>query len=219
MIRVNVFVEGQTEETFVRDLLIPYFSPMDIYLYSILVRTGPYGKGGLISYAKIKPQLQHKCREDISAFVTTFFDLFRLPADFPGHAASLEIKDPLERASMLEELIAKDIGENNLIPGLTVHEFEGLLYSETSKFSGWFDDNAVAVLSKERSQFPSPEHINCGDSTAPSKRILRACARYQKTLHGPQIAKLIGLEQIRSECKHFDRWIARITNLNKTSRS
>jgi len=26
MIRVNVFVEGQTEETFLRELLIPYFS-------------------------------------------------------------------------------------------------------------------------------------------------------------------------------------------------
>ena len=32
MSRVLVFVEGQTEETFVRDLLVPYFAPLGIYL-------------------------------------------------------------------------------------------------------------------------------------------------------------------------------------------
>jgi hypothetical protein len=32
MIRVNVFVEGQTEETFVRELLYGYFLEKNIYL-------------------------------------------------------------------------------------------------------------------------------------------------------------------------------------------
>lgn len=53
MIRVNVFVEGQTEETFVRELLYGYFQDKNIYLNPILVRTSTTGKGGVVSYAKI----------------------------------------------------------------------------------------------------------------------------------------------------------------------
>ena len=40
MSRVLVFVEGQTEETFVRDLLVPYFAPLGIYLTPILAQGG-----------------------------------------------------------------------------------------------------------------------------------------------------------------------------------
>lgn len=36
MTRVKVFVEGQTEETFIRDVLIPHFAPQGIYLTPIL---------------------------------------------------------------------------------------------------------------------------------------------------------------------------------------
>jgi len=38
MIRVNIFVEGQTEETFVRELLYEYFHAKNIYLNPILVK-------------------------------------------------------------------------------------------------------------------------------------------------------------------------------------
>lgn len=64
MIRVHVFVEGQTEETFVRELLYGYFIEKNIFLNPILVRTSTTGKGGVVSYAKIKPQLHRKCLED-----------------------------------------------------------------------------------------------------------------------------------------------------------
>ncbi|MTJ08497.1 MULTISPECIES: DUF4276 family protein [unclassified Anabaena] len=47
MIRVNVFVEGQTEETFVRELLYAHFQRQNIYLNPILVRTSSTGKGGV----------------------------------------------------------------------------------------------------------------------------------------------------------------------------
>ncbi len=76
MIRVNVFVEGQTEETFVRELLYGYFQEKNIYLNPILVRTSATGKGGVVSYAKIKPQLHRKCLEDRRAIVTTMFDMY-----------------------------------------------------------------------------------------------------------------------------------------------
>jgi hypothetical protein len=33
---------------------------------------------------------------------------------------------------------------------------------------------------------------------------------YKKTLHGPTVAALIGLEQIRMECPHFDEWLTKL---------
>ncbi len=90
MIRVHVFVEGQTEETFLREMLIPYFSTMTIFLSAIIVRTSTTGKGGVVRYAQIKPQIQRKCLEDRGAYV----DLFRLPNDFPGQAQATRFGTP-----------------------------------------------------------------------------------------------------------------------------
>ena len=46
MIRVYIFCEGQTEDTFVREVLVPHFSRLDIFVNPIVLRTGPQGKGG-----------------------------------------------------------------------------------------------------------------------------------------------------------------------------
>jgi Domain of unknown function (DUF4276) len=213
MIRVNVFVEGQTEETFVRELLYEYFQGKNIYLNPILVKTSSTGKGGVVSYAKIKPQLNRKCVEDKSAFVTTMFDMYALPNDFPGSSSLTKTSDPFQKAEYLEQEMGKDIGYKNFIPNILVHEFEGLLYSQPQAFAAWFDMNVVSILQAERNAFPSPEHINDNPLTAPSKRIRNCCNRYDKPLHGSLLAIDIGLDKIRQECQHFNQWLLRLENL------
>lgn len=213
MIRVNVFVEGQTEETFVRELLYGYFQDKNIYLNPILVRTSTTGKGGVVSYAKIKPQLHRKCLEDKTAFVTTMFDLYALPNDFPGSDSLPKTSDPFQKAEYLEAEMGKDIGHQNFIPNLLVHEFEGLLYSNPQVFVGWFDESVVGILQGERDVFPSPEHINDSPVTAPSKRIRNCCEGYDKPLHGSLLAIDIGLDTIRRECQHFHKWLLRLENI------
>ena len=52
MKKVHVLVEGQTEETFVRDVLYPHFEAKGLYLNSKLVTTkrptvGPVYNGGV----------------------------------------------------------------------------------------------------------------------------------------------------------------------------
>ncbi|BAY83039.1 hypothetical protein NIES267_25250 [Calothrix parasitica NIES-267] len=94
MIRVHVFVEGQTEETFVRELLYEHFIDKNIYLNPILVKTSKTAKGGVVSYAKIKPQINRKCLEDAKSFVTTMFDMYALPKDFPGSGLLPKINEP-----------------------------------------------------------------------------------------------------------------------------
>lgn len=214
MTRIHVVCEGQTEETFIREVMYDYFIRNDIYLNPFLVRTSAVSKGGVVKYSKIKPQLERKCLEDKTAYVTTMFDLFRLPKDFPGKSTMPPSADPFEKANYLEQQLGNDIGHNNFIPNLLVHEFEGLLYSDPQAFSNWFDSEAVSHLTNERQNFKSPEHINDGPETAPSKRIVKRCPDYEKPHHGSLIALEIGIDKIREECMHFDTWLNRLSNLS-----
>ncbi|MEM1395549.1 MAG: DUF4276 family protein [Cyanobacteria bacterium P01_H01_bin.150] len=109
----NKHTKGQIEETFVRELLYEHFINQNIYLNPILVRTSKTAKGGVVSYAKIKPQVNRKCLEDATAFVTTMFDMYALPKDFPGSSSLAKINEPLQKAEYLEREMGKDIGHEN----------------------------------------------------------------------------------------------------------
>ncbi|MBD2625347.1 DUF4276 family protein [Trichormus variabilis] len=206
MIRVHIFVEGQTEETFVRELLYTHFLQQNIYVNPILL-------GGAVTYGKIRKELYRKCSEDSTAFVTTMLDLYGLPKDFPGKSSVPSTSNPFDKAEYLEQQMSLDIDKENFIPNLLLHEFEGLLYSNPQAFLEWFDQTIVEQLQSERESFPSPEHINDSPTTAPSKRILRCCPRYDKPLHGSLIAMDIGLDKIREQCQHFDQWLTKLENI------
>ncbi|MEB3189721.1 MAG: DUF4276 family protein [Snowella sp.] len=212
MTRLHIFCEGQTEETFVRDVLAEHFSRLEIWLNSIVIRTSKTGKGGAVSYGKIKRQIEEKCKEDKSAWVTMLVDLYGLPSDFPG--IDTTEKDPFKKAQSILSTIQADINQPNFIPNLIVHEFEGLLFSNPQIFSNYFDMPEIdEKLVNIRQAFESPEHINDGQETAPSKRILTLCYDYEKVVHGSLIAIDIGLDQIRKECAFFDKWMKRLEDL------
>lgn len=212
MSRVLVFVEGQTEETFVRDLLVPYFSRLGIYLTPILAQTSPGHKGGIVSYGKVKHQLTRLCRQDQGAYVTTMMDYYGLPNDFPG--VDGRVADAHEQVVRLELALQQDIDAPNFIPNLMLHEFEALLFSAPEKFAEWLDDQALlAPMAAIRGAFATPEHINNSPQTAPSKRILTLVPHYKKTVDGPLIAEDIGLDAIRAQCPHFNNWIERLLAL------
>jgi hypothetical protein len=67
-------------------------------------------------------------------------------------------------------------------------------------------------LHKIRSQYPTPEHINDGANTAPSKRLGTLYPYYDKVLHGSLISEAIGLKKLRQECPHFDQWVSCLEN-------
>ena len=211
MTRIHVFCEGQTEDTFVREVLLPHFDRLGVWLNPIVMRTSPAGKGGAVSYPKIKRQIERKCKEDQAAYVTTFLDYYHLPTDFPAMNAS---GDSFCKCGAIELGFAEDIAQSNFIPNIVVHEFEGLLFSDPGKFDIWFEDRCVLEqLTHIRGQFETPEHINDSPMTAPSKRILKVCAGYDKPLHGSLIAIDIGLDTIRRECPKFNAWIEKLEAL------
>jgi hypothetical protein len=56
----------------------------------------------------------------------------------------------------------------------------------------------------------SPEMVNDGTETAPSKRILSVYPQYLKTVYGPLVIADAGLDSIRQRCPHADRWLRTI---------
>lgn len=215
MKRVHIFCEGQTEETFVREVLQDHLIGYDVFLNPIVLRTSATCKGGVVSYAKLKWQIEQKCREDSSSCVTTLIDLYGLPSDFPGKSSFENQHDYEKKVAIAEKAFNSDIDMNNFIANLLLHEYEALLFSDVTKFEEWFNPSVVDSLQKEASIFDNPEQINDSPTTAPSKRILKYCLGYNKPLHGSLIAMDIGLDVIRSQCKHFNVWLRKIENLGK----
>lgn len=215
MSRVKLLVEGQTEEAFVNQLLVPHYARSGIYLTPIIVSTSPGHKGGVISYAKIRPQIERLCKQDVGACVTTMFDLYALPGDFPGRSDQgfPATGSGRSKAEFLEAEMARDIGRRNFIPHLIVHEFEALLFVQVDAFAQWTDDDDVLKPLRAVRETTLPEDINGGSRTAPSKRILSAWRGYQKTFHGPLIACDIGLDGMRDACPHFSGWLGRLEAL------
>lgn len=216
MSRIYLLVEGQTEEAFVRELLMPHYARTGLYLIPIIVSTSPSYKGGVVRYAKVKPQIVRLCRQDAGAHVSTLFDLYALPGDFPGKsdAAYPRQGSGRQKALHLESRLASDINEANFIPNLLVHEFEALLFVQPEKFAEWTDDpDVVSRLSAVAQAHTTPEDINDSPLMAPSKRVLAAMPAYQKTFHGPLVACEIGLDAMRQACPHFDAWLRKLETL------
>lgn len=220
MSRVYVLVEGQTEEAFVQNLLTPHYARIGLYLTPIIVSTSPGHKGGVVRYTKVRPQISRLCRQDAAAHVTTLFDLYALPADFPGKSDSTYPSNGpgMQKAEYLEARLKQDINEPNFLPNLLVHEFEALLFTAPEKFAEWTDDGKVISALAAAVHDQSPEDINDSPQTAPSKRVLAVMPEYQKTVHGPLIACEIGLDTMRLACPHFNAWLEKLERLGAPTR-
>lgn len=214
MSRVYLLVEGQTEETFVRELLQPHYARMSLYLTPIIVSTSPGHKGGVTSYAKVRPQIERLCKQDDDAHVSTMFDLYALPSDFPGKSDSAwpQHGSGHDKAAFVETRMAQDINQGNFIPNILVHEYEAFLFVQPERFADWADRRVVNALKAVRDSC-APEDINDGPRTAPSKRILAVMPGYQKLFHGPLLACDMGLDAIRGACPHFNGWLLRLEAL------
>jgi hypothetical protein len=216
MKRLYLLVEGQTEETFVRELLMPHYARMALFITPIIVRTSPGHKGGVTSYGKVKSQLTRLCRQDRDASVSTLMDLYALPGDFPGKSdATYPVQGTgHQKAEFLERRLAQDVNEPNFVPHLMVHEFEALLFAGPECFGDWTDSTeAIEELTTIAQAHQTPEDINDSPFTAPSKRILGLMPGYEKTFHGPLIAVEIGMDTLREECPHFNAWLVRLEQL------
>lgn len=213
MKRVLVLAEGETEERFIKDVLREHFWVLGLDLAPTLlttkkVKSGASFRGGLTGFGKFENDARRLLGSSGGAIVTTMLDFYRLPEDFPG-MSTRPAGGPLIRVRHVETAMAAHFGSpKNFLPYLSLHEFEALLFAS--------DDALPSVLmvpakTREfaaiRTGFITPEDINERPGHAPSNRIQALFPAYRKRLHGPMIARRIGLARLREDCPHFAHWI------------
>jgi len=219
MKRVLVLVEGQTEERFVKDVLNEALCPRGVGLVPKIVTTkrvkrGPDFKGGLSDYQKVENDLKRLLNDTGAAAITTFFDYYGLPDDFPGMDTRPPTAAPAAKARHVERAWEERISHPRFHAYLMVHEFEALLFTRPAELcQALYAPSALKNLQGVRNSFATPEEINDDPLTAPSKRIRDHLPGYQKTVHGPLVARRTGIERLRQECPHFGEWLGWLENL------
>lgn len=227
MVRVHFSVEGQTEQTFVDDVLRPHLAEFGVYaekpaLIAHAFKKGKVHRGGGMRYGPVKKDIQRRLKQERGADVrfTTMIDLYDLFDDFPGRGdAKAQTNDPIARVRWLEQAWAEDIGDPRFIPYVQVHEFEAFLFVSPTAFQAYYPGGgrAIEALQAIADAAESPEHIDDGDHSAPSKRIIAQIPDYKgaKRVFGPQIAGAIGLTKIREKCRHFHEWLDKLERLDQ----
>ena len=216
---VIVACEGRTEQGFVTEILGHALASQSLFVEPRLIPTSPGARGGALSGQRVLRFMRNALRERRDTYVTTFFDLYGLPPDFPGHAA--KPPDPLARAAAIEASLHREVVRvaecrpERFVPHIQPYEFEALLFSDSVAVYARRSRRGrhwVGKLAEARGRAPSPEHINDGQNTHPSAR-LEQLPGYRKVPHGLAVCARIGLDHIRSECRHFGAWLSRIETL------
>lgn len=225
MVRLYLFAEGQTEQTFADNLIKPHLAQYQVFMHNpVLIaharKKGRVHRGGGRNYTPMKNDIMRFLKQEQSSdvFFTTMIDLYAIHPDFPGLAeAELMRQDPFRRVEFLEQKFAEDIDDQRFIPYIQLHEYEAYLFSDPACFEylSAGSTQEIEALQTVASQYQTPELINDGQQTAPSKRIMAQFPDYgkAKSTFGPQLAERIGLQVIRSNCPHFNEWLSKLESL------
>ena len=205
MIRLAISVEGETEEDFVKEVLARHLADQGILATAISL-------GGNIATEKVVDEMVR---------LLWSFDRVTSLVDFYGFrrrnaATPEELQNRID--SEVHQKMPNSRNRNDAFSYVQQYEFEGLLFADVSVFATLplsvpVPAAQVDELRAIRSRFQTPEDINDGRDTAPSKRIARLIRGYNKRAHGHLLAEAIGLDTIRAECPRFAAWMARLEAL------
>lgn len=218
MTRLLIHVEGETEETFVNEVLGPHLEGRGYTRVSARILGNARQRnrrGGIRGWASVRNDILNHLKEDAACLASTMVDYYGLPQSgtraWPGRAAAAALSFA-DEARSVEDALSKDVRSQmgagfdpeRFVPFVTMHEFEALLFSDCSGFGrGIGRAELTPAFEAIRNAFASPEEIDDSPATAPSKRVERLVEGYQKPLLGTLAALEIGLEAMRAECPHF----------------
>ena len=226
MARLLVHVEGQTEESFVNEVLAPALLAKGYAAVSARIVGNARlrkNRGGIRPWPSVKKDILKHLKEDSGCIATTMVDYYGLPqvgdAAWPGRAQAAGLS-PIEKAKFVETAILNDLtnevglNQDRFVPFVVMHEFEGLLFSNCAAFSKAIGrPNLQQGFQDIRDQFATPEEINDSPLSAPSKRVEALVPGYQKPFLGVLAALEIGLASIRAECPRFNHWLSKLESL------
>jgi hypothetical protein len=109
MSRLYLVVEGQAEERFMKDVVVPVLASQSIFLHPIVLRTSTKQKGGAANFERVRVHATRLLKQDEDSFVGTFLDLYALKNDFPEYDASQQIADVHKRVVFLQNAFHREI--------------------------------------------------------------------------------------------------------------
>lgn len=219
-INVLVIVEGKTEQLFVEQVLTPYLANKMIFMAATQV-SKPGQKGGDVRFSRVSRDIGLHLKQRADTYVTTLVDYYGVTEwpgmdSLPAQRTPAQISAHLNVAVMNEvnNLFAEQQSARRFIPFIALHEFEALLFSDSTILA---EELSISVADVEAvvAECGEPEAINNGRETAPSKRLNRWTpeGKFAKTTQGIAIAKRIGIPRMREQCPLFDAWIAQFEAL------
>ena len=175
MARLLIHVEGETEESFVNEVLADHLYQCGYESVSArLVGNARLRdrRGGIRGWSTVKKDILNHLKEDPGCLATTMVDYYALPTTgdkaWPGRAEAGHL--PFEdKAACVESALLADIDRElgdrcypqRFVPFVIIHEFEGLLFSDCEAFGrGIGQPNLVPSFQDVRKQFSTPEEIN-----------------------------------------------------------
>lgn len=223
-----IVCEGQSEQIFIDNLLIPYLytkhpNNFSEYKISAPILRSPKArvqsnKGGDVRYVRIKNHIEHFITQTPNCYVTTFIDFYAIGNDFPSYGNLSHINGAIAQAHALENDLQQI--DYRVIPYIQLHEYETIYFADITGFVA--TDNKLEQISQKMNdilvQFNNqPEQINNNPTTAPSKRIHNIFAsqllnyKDAKTLYARLYSAdadyVSKIDLIRNLCPNFNNWI------------
>ncbi len=214
MSRLFVVVEGDSEERFVRGTLLRHFP--HLHPVAIKVETGRDAEGGVHrgggDWTKWLADIRRTLGSPGDRVVTTMFDLYGLPRNFPGRQSESRISDTVAYADALEARMHAAVGDSRFMANVVRHEFETLVLAALPELQSLLAPTERVRLEplKALALEAGPEEINCGRNTAPSKRLQEARLSYSKLSHGVPAVQLAGIAKLSQSCPRFRAWIEKL---------
>ncbi|RKY04780.1 MAG: hypothetical protein DRP56_09640 [Planctomycetota bacterium] len=218
-VNIMAVVEGTTEQFFIRDILAPYLWPKEIFITPVIV-TKPGQKGGDVKFSRVKNDIEKYLKQRRDTYLTLFIDYYGIKSDWPGLSEAKLKNNPEEKAEQINQATLGEIEElwprcrpaMRFIPYIAMHEFEALLFSNSTILAQKLNVQTSCVDSI-LNECGGPENIDDSPQTAPSKRLESLSPRFKKTTTGIAIAKEIGVPAIRGRCPIFNEWLTKLESL------
>lgn len=222
MSRILIHVEGETEETFVNEVLRPHLCSRGYIQVSARLMGNARQRdrrGGIRPWSTVKEDIVTHLKEDPHCLVGSMVDYYALPQigkrAWPGREEAGKVPFREKAATIQTALLAEVAAEmgrsfdrRRFLPYVMMHEFEALLFSDCERFAQGISRPELAPRFQQiRDAFETPEEINDSPTSAPSKRVQGLVPGYEKPLMGTLAVLEIGLDAIRAECPHFRSWL------------
>ncbi|MCK5797154.1 MAG: DUF4276 family protein [Deltaproteobacteria bacterium] len=222
---VYIVVEGQTEQTFIRDVLAPEMGGRGLFLFAVLVGK-PGHKGGDIRFERVSEDVIRFLKQRPDTYVSTMLDYSRIDINWPGADAvralcaegtkvSASQKGEIleqETVARIEKILPENEIARRFLPYVEMHEFEALLFSNAEVLVRKMNVDMADIM-EILGPYDGPEEINSDPEKTPSKRLLGFDPAYRKVAMGRILAAAVGVQEMRLQCPHFDGWLARLEGL------